>query len=205
MSNQLARKASEAAAAATAFANASARRITETIAAANDNRRPDKSRSKRGNNDDDDDDETTSMEQESKLCSDGARGMWKLSDDGKMIRIGIPIRGYRRTVTTTGTIQKVFWSQGEPATSRTSSTYSIPEGFVYGDIAVGYGEEPGLLVMMDERRRAGAGAAAAGSDVVPGGLLRVEKKVGVLGASSKLLPCGKFSGKMVLADSTDIA
>mmetsp|Transcript_2068 Transcript_2068/g.4329 ORF Transcript_2068/g.4329 Transcript_2068/m.4329 type:complete len:910 (-) Transcript_2068:24-2753(-) len=57
MSNQLARKASEAAAAATAFANASARRITETIAAANDNRRPDKSRSKRGNNDDDDDDE----------------------------------------------------------------------------------------------------------------------------------------------------
>ncbi|KAL7469199.1 hypothetical protein ACHAXS_009456 [Conticribra weissflogii] len=148
-------------------------------------------------------DSASSPDEESKLCSDGARGMWKLSDDGKTIRIGIPIRGYRRTVTTTGTIQKVFWSQGEPATSRTSSTYSIPEGFVYGDIAVGYGEEPGALVMMDERRRRGGRAGvggAAGVEVVPGGLLRVEKKIGVLGASSKLLPCGKFSGKMILGD-----
>lgn len=136
----------------------------------------------------DDDDEAT-IDDASQVCSMDVPGKWKLSDDGKTIRIGIPIRGYRRTVTTTGTIQKVFWSQGEATTSKTSSTYSIPEGFIYGDIAVGYGDRPGALEMMDEK--------AAGKDVVPGGLLRVEKKMGMLGASSKLLPCGKFSGSFL--------
>lgn len=124
----------------------------------------------------------------SQVCSTDIPGQWKLSNDGKTIRIGIPIRGYRRTVTTTGTIQKVFWSEGSPSTSKTSSTYSIPEGFVYGDIGVGYGE-PGTLEMIDEK--------AAGMEVVPGGLLKVEKRIGMLGASSKMLPCGKFAGKML--------
>jgi len=55
-----------------------------------------------------------------------------LSADGKMLRIGIPIWGYQCTVTTMGTIQRVFWSGKEPSTTQTSSTYSIPEGFVYG-------------------------------------------------------------------------
>lgn len=126
------------------------------------------------------------------VCSTDIPGRWKLSEDGKTIRIGIPIRGYRRTVTTTGTIQKVFWSKGEPATSKTSSTYSIPEGFVYGDISVGYGDEPGKIIMMDEKSI----SAATGMKVIPGGLLRVEKTTGVFGASSTLLPCGRFSGKM---------
>lgn len=128
-------------------------------------------------------------ESSSQVCSTDTPGQWKLSDDGKTIRIGIPIRGFRRTVTTTGTIQKVFWSQGEPTTSKTSSTYSIPEGFVYGDIGVGYGDKPGTLEMMDEK--------ATGMELVPGGLLRVEKKMGMLGVSSKLLPCGKFSGSFL--------
>lgn len=126
------------------------------------------------------------------VCSTDIPGQWKLSDDGKTIRIGIPIRGYRRTVTTTGTIQKVFWTQGEPSTSKTSSTYSIPEGFVYGDISVGYGDEPGKLAMMDEKSM----SAAKGMSIIPGGLLRVEKKSGLLGASSTLVPCGRFSGVM---------
>jgi len=135
-------------------------------------------------------DDDDSSDDASQVCSTDIPGQWKLSDDGKTIRIGIPIRGYRRTVTTMGTIQKVFWSEGEPTTSRTSSTYSIPEGFVYGDIGVGYGDRPGTLEMMDEK--------ATGMEVVPGGLLKVEKKMGMLGASSKLLPCGKFSGRMLL-------
>lgn len=134
-----------------------------------------------------------SVDDASQVCNTDVAGQWKLSDDGKTIRIGIPIRGYRRTVTTTGTIQKVFWSQGEPSASKTSSTYSIPEGFIYGDIAVGYGNKPGTLEMMDEK--------AMGIETVPGGLLRVEKKMGMLGASSKLLPCGKFSGTMLMEDA----
>ncbi|KAL7554683.1 hypothetical protein ACHAWF_018199 [Thalassiosira exigua] len=136
-------------------------------------------------------DEST-IDDASQVCATDIPGQWKLSDDGKTIRIGIPIRGYRRTVTTTGTIQNVFWSSGEPTTSKTSSTYSIPEGFVYGDISVGYGDRPGTLEMLDEK--------ASGTDMIPGGLLRVEKKVGMLGASSKLLPCGKFSGRQIMVE-----
>ena len=34
-------------------------------------------------------------------------------------------------------------------------------------------------------------------EIIPGGLLRVEKRIGMLGASSKLLPCGKFSGRFL--------
>lgn len=144
--------------------------------------------------DDNDDDDAAPIDDDaSQVCYTDVPGQWKLSDDGKTIRIGIPIRGFRRTVTTTGTIQKVFWSEGEPATSKTSSTYSIPEGFVYGDIAVGYGDRPGTLEMTDEK--------ASGMEVIPGGLLRVEKRIGMLGASSKLLPCGKFSGRMLVDDA----
>lgn len=145
--------------------------------------------------DDEDDDDTPTIndEEETQICLPDTHGQWKLSNDGKTIRIGIPIREYRRTITTTGTIQKVYWSEGEAATSRTSSTYSIPEGMVYGDIGVGYGTG-GLLVMIDEKSTV---VGSPGLSVVPGGLLRVEKKMGVLGASSKLLPCGKFSGRML--------
>ena len=123
-------------------------------------------------------------------CVDASEeGKWLLSDDGKMVRIAIPIRAYRRTVTTTGTIQKVFWSEGEETTTRTSSTYSIPQGLIYGDINVGYGGGAGILEMIDQR--------AGPNEVSPGGLLRVEKQSGLLGASSRMVVCGKFSGKFV--------
>ncbi|KAL7446111.1 hypothetical protein ACHAXH_008723 [Discostella pseudostelligera] len=140
----------------------------------------------------DDDHDGTTIDSPSQVCSTDIPGQWKLSEDGKTIRIGIPIRGYRRTVTTTGTIQKVFWSQGEPLTSKTSSTYSIPEGFIYGDIGVGYGDKPGTLEMIDEKE--------IGTEITPGGLLRVEKKMGILGVSSKLLQCGRFSGSFLQND-----
>ena len=143
-------------------------------------------------NDDDDDDDDGD-----RIFPRGVDGQWKLSADGKTLRIGIPIRGYRRTITTTGTIQKVFWSGEGPSTTRTSSTYSIPEGFVYGDIGVGYGSVPGTLEMADERGGGSGSTTAGGAGTTPGGLLRVEKRIGVLGASSKLLPCGKFSGRFL--------
>jgi len=136
------------------------------------------------------DDDSNTIDEASQVCDINIHGQWKLSDDGKTMRIGIPIRGYRRTVTTKGTIQKVFWSQGEESSTKTSSTYSIPEGFIYGDIGVGYGDRPGTLEMMDEK-------TIRALETIPGGLLRVEKKEGLLGASSKLLPCGKFSGRFL--------
>lgn len=134
--------------------------------------------------------------EEEEVCPADELGQWKLSDDGKTVRLGLPVRGYQRTVTTTGTIQKVFWSEGEEPTSRTSSTYSIPPGLVYGDIGVGYGDRPGTLEMMDDK--------VTGKETVPGGLLRVEKKMGMLGAASKLVPCGKFSGTQCLDDIKNI-
>ena len=144
--------------------------------------------------DNDDDDDSATIDDASQVCNTNIAGQWKLSDDGKTIRIGIPMLGYRRTVTTTGTIQKVFWSEGEATSSKTSSTYSIPEGFIYGDIAVGYGDKPGTLEMVDEK-------STGSMEFVPGGMLRVEKKMGMLGAASKLLPCGKFSGKMLVEEN----
>lgn len=135
-------------------------------------------------------------DEDEQLCDVESDGVWKLSDDGRTVRLGIPVRGYRRTVVTTGTIQKVFWSQGESATTKTSSTYSIPAGFMYGDIGVGFGDRPGVLEMLDER----GGGGEPGT--VPGGLLRVEKKMGVLGAASKMIPCGKFSGRMIVDGGT---
>ena len=131
-------------------------------------------------------------------CVDGSQeGKWLLSDDGKVVRIAIPIRAYRRTVTTTGTIQKVFWSEGEETTTRTSSTYSIPQGLIYGDINVGFGGGAGVLEMIDER--------AGPNEVSPGGILRVEKQSGLLGASSRMVVCGKFSGTFVSEDSAAAA
>jgi hypothetical protein len=59
---------------------------------------------------------------------------------------------------------------------------------VYGDVTVGYGEA-GRLSRLEER--------GEGKGVLPGGVLRVEKKMGVLGASSKMVPCGRFSGKIM--------
>ena len=113
-------------------------------------------------------------------------GQWLLSPDGRTLRLSIPIVEYKRTVTTKGTIQKIYWSSADESTTQTSTTYSIPEGIIYGDINVGYGVG-GVLDMIEERVEAG--------NMIPGGLLRVEKRMGL--ASSKMVPCGRFSGSFV--------
>uniref|UniRef100_A0A7R9ZJ61 Plastid lipid-associated protein/fibrillin conserved domain-containing protein n=1 Tax=Craspedostauros australis TaxID=1486917 RepID=A0A7R9ZJ61_9STRA len=110
-------------------------------------------------------------------------GEWKLSDDGKSLRFSIDVLGYTRTVQTTGSIQKIYWSNEDEKTTQTSSSYSIPPGWVYGDISVDVGKRPGLL------------------DFGSSGVLRIEKSMGLLGAASKMVACGKFSVALVMAES----
>ena len=56
----------------------------------------------------DDNEEVVGGGTTSQICSIDLPGQWKLSADGKTIRIGIPIRGYRRTVTTRGRYKRCF-------------------------------------------------------------------------------------------------
>eukprot|EP00551_Chaetoceros_affinis_P015958 CAMPEP_0203692606 /NCGR_PEP_ID=MMETSP0091-20130426/4746_1 /ASSEMBLY_ACC=CAM_ASM_001089 /TAXON_ID=426623 /ORGANISM="Chaetoceros affinis, Strain CCMP159" /LENGTH=373 /DNA_ID=CAMNT_0050563483 /DNA_START=1 /DNA_END=1122 /DNA_ORIENTATION=- len=121
---------------------------------------------------------------------------WILSDDYRMIRFSFLCRGYQRTVTTTGTIQNVYWSDQDEVRRKSSATYSIPSGIIYAEASIGYGSTPGTLVMAN----AAAGAMAMEKSA-PAGLLKVEQKMGVLGLSSKMVSCGKFSAQMVDDDS----
>jgi hypothetical protein len=123
---------------------------------------------------------------EQSICPTDILGQWLLSEDGRTLRVGLPISGYRRTVTTKGTIQKIYWSSSEDSTMQTSTTYSIPEGMIYGDVNVGYGTG-GVLAMLEEKGEGGM--------MMPGGLLRVEKRMGL--ASSKMVPCGRFCGRIM--------
>jgi hypothetical protein len=103
----------------------------------------------------------------------GADGEWKLSEDGTQLRFSLDVVGYSRTVQTKGSIQKVFWSEQPEATRKTASSYNIPPGWVYCDIRIGYGSRPGTI------------------DPKGDGVLRVEQRMGLMGAASKLVACGK--------------
>jgi len=120
---------------------------------------------------------------ESTAFTTGALGEYKLSSDNKFIRFSIDTLGFQRVVKTTGSITKVFWSEEEDAITKTSSTYSIPEGNIFADTSIGYGK-PGELVMGDTQ--------------TVNGVLRIEQRMGVLGAASRMVVCGKFSAKMVM-------
>ena len=106
-------------------------------------------------------------------------GQWKLSDDGTQLRFSIYALGYSRTIQTKGSIERVFWSDQPEATRQTSSQYSIPPGWVYGDIQVRT-SRPGVLDLK-----------TGGS-----GVLRVEQAVGLLGVATKLVACGTFDAKV---------
>ena len=133
----------------------------------------------------DEDDVDNNTEKQS-ISPTSIPGQWLLSPDGRTLRLSIPIVGYKRTVTTKGTIQKIYWSSADESTTQTSTSYTISEGMIYGDINVGYGMG-GVLDMIEERGEAG--------NKIPGGLLRVEKRMGL--ASSKMVPCGRFSGSLL--------
>lgn len=116
-------------------------------------------------------------------------GEWILSDDKRMVRFSMDVKGYQRTVTTTGTIQNVYWSEKDDVERKSSATYSIGSGLVYAEATIGYGSQPGVFVMAMEDMNNG-----------PGGILKVEKKLGVFGVSSKMFACGKFSSEMIVVD-----
>ena len=101
----------------------------------------------------------------------------------------IPVEGYCRTVTTKGTIQNVSWSDREQVSTKTSATYSIPKGDLYGQIRIDYGSKPGTLAMINSIDKK-----------QPYGLLYVEKPMGPFGLTTKTVPCGKFIGTMELDD-----
>jgi len=117
-------------------------------------------------------------------------GEWKLSEDERSIRFSMDVSGYERTVTTMGTIQNVAWSDRDEAARRSSATYAIEPGLVYADARVGYGSKPGVFVMAQMEGNTASGA--------PGGLLQVERSMGVFGVRTTMLACGKFSAEMIV-------
>lgn len=123
-------------------------------------------------------------------------GKWTLSEDGKTVRFSMYVEGWKRTVTTKGTIQNVYWSDGDDVERNSKATYSIPGGWVYGEAGVGYGTVPGRLDMAPITQRSGVGGADDVGRGDPTGILRFEKRMGVLGAASKMVPCGMFSAEM---------
>jgi hypothetical protein len=111
---------------------------------------------------------------ESDFTSGNVDGEWKLSEDGKVMRFSLDTLGYTRTVETKGSIQNIYWTDEDEKSVQTSTSYSIPPGFVYGDVEVISGNKPGAFEL--------------GSD----GVLRLEKSTGLFGISSKMVACGKF-------------
>lgn len=100
-------------------------------------------------------------------------GDWILSEDGKQIRFRIQVTGYSRTVETKGTIQSVAWSDQSDQELRSSTVYKVPEGWLYGEAVVSRN----------------AKGEAKWEECV----LKIEQTAGLLGAGSKMVPCGKFA------------
>ena len=115
---------------------------------------------------------------ESPFTAGRVDGEWKLSDDGTQLRFSMDVLGYSRTIQTKGSIERIFWSDEPELTLQTSSQYSIPPGWVYGDVKIGSGTRPGTI------------------DFKSSGVLRVEQTMGLLGAASKLVACGTFDIKV---------
>lgn len=134
----------------------------------------------------------TCIAQPSGFTKGDIAGEWKLSPDGRIVRFSLDVIGYKRTVKTTGSIQNIYWSDREEAESTSSATYSIPQGLVYGEANVGYGAKPGVLIMGEI-----TGGGVSATEKKLGGVLRIERRQGLLGASTQVLPCGKFSAEML--------
>jgi len=124
------------------------------------------------------------MQDESGFCSTEDAGDWKLSDDGTQIRFRVRVTGYTRTIETKGSIQKVFWTDEDEKTSQTSTVYSIPEGWMYGEAEL---NKP-------------VGKAVQWND---DGVLKVERSMGLLGAASRMIPCGKFFARALVNDAVE--
>jgi hypothetical protein len=104
-------------------------------------------------------------------------GEWKLAENGKILRFSLDALGYTRTVQTKGSIQKVYWTDEEENPIQTSSTYWIPSGWVYGDVELSLGRQPGTFELGNN------------------GVLRIEQASGMFGISSTMTSCGKFEAR----------
>lgn len=107
-------------------------------------------------------------------------GDYRVSDDGKQVRFRIPCNGYTRTIETKGTINKIYWSNEDDETRETSTTYSIQEGWIYGE--------------------ADLSSNAKGIVQWNNGVLKIERTMGLLGAGSKMTACGKFTARAVIQE-----
>jgi len=116
-------------------------------------------------------------------------GQWRLFE-GNLLRLGVECVGYQRRVGVTGTLSKVYWSDEDEVTTQASSTYSIPPGFVYADAKVLYGK-PGEF-LMDVTPDSGTK-----NSIDTLGLLRVEKKEGLLGSRVNMVACGAFTASTI--------
>ena len=105
--------------------------------------------------------------------TEAGNGDWILSDDGKQIRFRIKVTGYSRTVETKGTIQSVAWSDQPNQELRSSTVYSIPEGWLYGEASIS--------------------RDIKGTTRWENCILKIEQSAGLLGVGSKMTPCGKFT------------
>ena len=128
-----------------------------------------------------DQDGTCTCETKSPFTAHGEKGEWKVSEDGKQIRFRIQVTGYQRTVETKGSIQSVSWSNEPDKTRQTSTVYSIPQGWMYGEAELASGSKAGTVTWRD-------------------GILKVEQAVGLLGVATKLSPCGRFSAIQVFEE-----
>ena len=127
------------------------------------------------------DDGTCFCETKSPFTVDGAQGEWKTSEDGKQIRFRIKVTGYQRTVETKGSIQSISWSDEPDKTRQTSTVYSIPEGWMFGEAELASGAKAGTVTWRN-------------------GILKIEQAVGLLGVATKLSPCGRFSASQAFED-----
>ena len=104
-------------------------------------------------------------------------GDYLLSDDQKQVRFRINVSGYTRRVETKGSIQSVYWSDAPDKTTSSQTVYTIPEGWLYGEAVLS--------------------SNARGNVQWEDGVLKIEQSAGLLGAGSKMVPCGKFTATMV--------
>ena len=121
------------------------------------------------------------VQSESSFATPDVEGDWKLSDSGKEIRFRIDVTGYTRTVETKGSIQSIFWSDEADKTTQTSTTYSIPAGWMYGEAELS-SNRPGVIQWNN-------------------GVLKIEQAAGLMGAGSKMVPCGKFTAATLVNDN----
>mmetsp|Transcript_13667 Transcript_13667/g.27258 ORF Transcript_13667/g.27258 Transcript_13667/m.27258 type:complete len:317 (-) Transcript_13667:65-1015(-) len=125
----------------------------------------------------------------------GADGSWQTS--GRYLRLCVDTAGYVRTVATRGTIADATGGMAPrgslgAAGGKTSSTYALPAGEIVLDCTTGYGAPGEILVPAPDTGKGGLKDK--------GCVVSTEVRIGLLGASSKMVPVGRFAAQMVVPE-----